>query len=152
MHNKNQFPSTMEVNVSQRNHYYPGLIMSNLRPLWRYYFLSKIPELLWTLAKMIPNNSATFTPIGSDRVVCCDKLPWNDSVFIHPTGATYSSAHQPTNNTVTQHLRLLNNGSTSTATDHCLLTNSVVRIVETLSITQNCFMAYESESREILNA
>jgi hypothetical protein len=90
--------------------------------------------------------------------VCCDKLPWNDLVFvhptgsIHPTGATYSSAHQPTNNTVTQYLQLLNNDSTSTATDHCLLTNAVVRTEDTLSIKQNCIIAYESENNELLNA
>jgi len=64
----------------------------------------------------------------------------------------YSSAHQLTNNTVTQHLRLLNNDSTSTAIDHCLLTNSVVRIEDTLAIKQNCFIAYESENKELLNA
>lgn len=85
--------------------------------------------------------------------MCCDNLSWNDStVFIHPTGAMYSSAHRPTKNTVTQHSRLLNNGSTSTATDHCLLTNSVVRVDQALSIKQNCFIAYESENMVLLNS
>lgn len=128
--------------------------MSKLQPLKIFDFLSKIPELLWILPKMIPNKSATFTPIGWDRVMCCDNLPWNDSntVFIHPTGAMYSSAHQPTKNTVTQHSRLLNNGSTSSATDHCLLTNSVVMVDQALSIKQNCFIAYESEDTMLLNA
>jgi len=85
--------------------------------------------------------------------VCCDKLPWNDSntVFINPTGVTYCSANQPTNNTITEHLRLLNN-FTSAVTDYYLLTNSVVRIEDTLPIKQNYFIAYEGENKESLNA
>jgi hypothetical protein len=73
------------------------------------------------------------------------------TVFINSTGATYSSANQPTNNTVTEHLRLLNNDFTSVVTDHYLLMNSVDRIEDTRTI-KNYFIAYESENKESLNA
>lgn len=77
--------------------------------------------------------------INGDHVVCCVGLPWNDSntVFIHPTGAMYSSEHQLRNKTVTQPSRLVNNDSTSTDTNHYLLTDSMAIFKETLSTKQN---------------
>lgn len=90
---------------------------------------------------MIPNNSAIFTQISGDHVVCCLSLPWNDTISIHLNRAECFNQNESRNKIVTQHSRL--NTSVLLQITACLQTLSLV--LKRDFPPQNCVINYEEK-------